>query len=114
MYNNEKLQWRNSRESINRFIVNWTNLPLRISRTNKIQIKRKVLGTTMWVDYRAPIDIYMHTCVDSPLGDVSFCKNLIRKGCVIDLKKYVKGDIEENSSRFFGSFVRFLEDKNFM
>lgn len=112
--NNEKLQWRNSRESINRFIVNWTNLPLRISRANKIQIKRKVLGITMWVDYRAPIDIPVHFGYDSVFGMVSFKTKRIKKGETIKLKKFVEGDIEECSSKFVMGLIGYLEKKNFI
>ena len=112
----EKQQWKEARESLNRFILEWTNHPIRISRTNRLQVKKKVLGFYIWVNYKTPEDIPVHRGIDDPLlGLVSLRTRYIKKGKSIDLRKYVGDeDIAEDSSRFLGSLIRYLKNKNFI
>lgn len=105
--------WNECINSYNKFIQDFCFIPIRISNNGVIQIYKKgILGFYYWVDLKLNFDLPIHKGYDSICGFISVRKCIIPSNSKINVKNYVNGDIDENLSKFMGSFISYMEKYN--
>lgn len=105
--------WNECITSYNKFIQKFCYIPIRISNNGLIQIYKKgFLGIYYWGSLKLDVDLPIHKGYHNAFGFISISRIVIQKDSKIDVKKYVTGDIDENLSKFMGSFICYIYKYN--
>lgn len=101
--------WYDEIDSYNRFIKNYINEPIRISKNGNVQVLIKnCIGILCWSNLRSKNRIPVSIGHDLDFCFLNTKTYYINKGNPINVKKIVTGDISENLSKFMGSLIRYI------